>query len=196
MQQHIAYPMPNKPYSLQGYGRYRRTEMTKAAIAIRPTRPGESRFLPEIERSAGQAFRAIADLAWGPMTTSSASTSTVALLAWAPPGSRWSATGWWDPYARSGSDRTCTYGRQPCAGRSRVVASGRGSCARCSNTRSRPASSDSRSRPFVACPGTKASIGGWASVSSSPPNLTSGCGKCSRKKQWPASLLSVAVPCR
>lgn len=38
--------------------------MTKSAIAIRATRPDESRILPEIERSAGQAFRAIADLAW------------------------------------------------------------------------------------------------------------------------------------
>jgi len=34
------------------------------SFAIRPTRPDEAGLLPAVERSAGQAFRAYADLAW------------------------------------------------------------------------------------------------------------------------------------
>jgi GNAT superfamily N-acetyltransferase len=38
--------------------------MTGSTIAIRPTRLDETGLLPEVERSAGEAFRDIPDLAW------------------------------------------------------------------------------------------------------------------------------------
>ena len=38
--------------------------MTAPIISIRPTRLDETGLLPEVERSAGEAFRDIPDLAW------------------------------------------------------------------------------------------------------------------------------------
>ena len=38
--------------------------MHEYAILLRPTRADEAHFLPDVERSAGEAFRAIPELAW------------------------------------------------------------------------------------------------------------------------------------